>query len=479
MTRFLLRGVAWGEGRRADVRVAAGRIREIAPRLVRATGERALEADGGTLLPGLHDHHIHLLAAAAALGSIACGPPQVDDRGTLHRQLRAAATGTPPGRWLRGVRYHEDVAGGLDRHVLDRIVADRPVRIQHRSGAVWFVNSAGLSALGAETGERPTGVELDADGRPTGRLWRVDGWLRDRLGPAPPPNLAAVGRRLVEAGVTGVTDATPDLDATTTDLLVYAVGDGRLPLHLQLLGARPGAFPRPPTPGGRWVTEGPQKLVLSDHDLPSLPVLVDRIRAARQRATTADHPVAVHCVTRESLILLAMALHEVGPAPGDRIEHAAIVPDELVPTLARLGVTVVTQPGLLAERGDTYLRDVAPEDVPLLYRHGSLLRMGIPVALSTDAPYTELDPWSSLRAATERRTRGGTVIGTQEKVSFHQALGSLLTPLGSPGATPRRIEVGGPADLCLLASPLVRSGDLADVAIRATFVAGELVHDRS
>src|SRR5262249_60460726 len=85
------------------------------------------------------------------------------------------------GVWLRGVGYHESVAGPLDRGLLDRLVPERPLRIQHRSGAEWSLNSAGLRRLDLATA--PAGVERDTTGEPTGRLRRVGDWLRDHLPP--------------------------------------------------------------------------------------------------------------------------------------------------------------------------------------------------------------------------------------------------------------------------------------------------------
>src|SRR5699024_6385117 len=123
----------------------------------------------------------------------------------------------------------------------DRLVPDRPVRVQHRSGALWIVNSAAAARLRLDEAAEP-GVERDGRGHPTGRLWRLDGWLRGRVHGeehAAPPDLAAVGHRLASLGVTGVTDATPDLDPPTVALLADASGDGRLPQRLHLLGASP------------------------------------------------------------------------------------------------------------------------------------------------------------------------------------------------------------------------------------------------
>src|SRR6185312_2852821 len=95
-----------------------------------------------------------------------------------------------PGAWVRATGYHERMAGDLDAATLDLIAPRRRLRVQHQTGALWVLNSAALTAVDAEHG--PASVERGADGRPTGRIWRGDAWLRERLGAEPPP-LAPVG----------------------------------------------------------------------------------------------------------------------------------------------------------------------------------------------------------------------------------------------------------------------------------------------
>ena len=427
------------DGRLVDVVVHGGLVEVIGPTGSAArSGTRVLDGRGGALIPGLHDHHIHLFATAALDRSVRCGPPHVRTAVEL-----AAALGAAPGDgWIRGVGYHERVAGDLDRDTLDRLVGDRPARIQHRSGAQWVLSSAGCRAVGLDAGPAPPGAELDAQGRPTGRLRRLDAWLRERIPPEPAPDVAALSRRLARFGVTGLTDATP---VETVDEL-RALADFRVVQHLQLTGSP--ALADAPFPEG--VGRGPVKVVLGDHDLP----LFDVVVAWFARAHAAGRPVAVHCVTRVAIVLATAALQTTGSHPGDRIEHASVTPLDLLGDLVELGVTVITQPAFVAERGDDYLADVEPADVGDLYRCASLLAGGVPVAGSTDAPYADPDPWRAIAAAVERTTPDGVVLGADERLAPRAALDLFLAPLDHPGGPPRRVEVGAPADLVLLAAPL-------------------------
>ena len=76
---MLIRRASIGGGGCVDIRCGGGRIEAMAGRLAPLRGEPLLDAAGGAVLPGLHDHHIHLYAAAAARASVSCGPPEVAD----------------------------------------------------------------------------------------------------------------------------------------------------------------------------------------------------------------------------------------------------------------------------------------------------------------------------------------------------------------------------------------------------------------
>jgi len=473
---LLIQGVEV-DGRIVDVRIEAGRVVEVADPSARArapapgAGDEVFEAGGGALVPGLHDHHIHLLALAAAARSVRVGPADVGGPEGFAAALQAADAALEPGRWVRAVGYHESVAGPLDRYVLDAIVPGRPVRLQHRGGAMWVANSAALAALGLSpdgvdrSSGVPDGVERGADGSPTGRLYGLDAWLGERV-PREALDLGAVGRMLLDFGVTGVTDATPTERGDDIALLAAAVVDGDLPQHVVVTGGA-GLDPA----AGPDLERGPVKLVVADHALPALDRLAGDIAAAHRRRRA----VAVHCVTRVGLLLALAAWDEAGSRPGDRIEHGAVVHPAEAVRIAAHGLTVVTQPAFVAERGDDYLADVDADDRPHLWPCAGLLRAGIAVGGSTDAPFGPADPWQAIAAAAVRRTPSGHVLGADERLEARRALDLFLGSADAPGGPPRRIAPGAPADLCLLAVPLDEALEAPSAAfVAATIRAGRL-----
>lgn len=425
---MLIRRATLLDGTRVDIR-AAERIGDVADSLVPERGETVLDAAGATVIPGLHDHHVHVHAAAAALGSVRVGPADVGDRDGLLRALRS----TTPGEdgWIRAVGYHEAVAGPLDRALLDTLRPDVPVRVQHRSGVLWTLNSAGLTRLGLS-------------GHPDGRLRSADGEWGAELERRQVP-LGEFSRALARRGVTGITDATPDLDVTT-------VGDwsGEIVQRLHVLA--------------------PGKRILHDDALD-----LDELVAWMTDRHDGGTPVAVHCVTAAQLVVTIAALSIAGARPGDRIEHAAVVPDDCIPDLVELGVTVVTQPNFVAERGDQYRADVPAPEHRELWRVGSLLKAHVRVAFSTDTPFGDGDPWAAMRAAVHRLTPSGAPLGTTERVDAATALALFCGSADSP-TTPRAVAPGEPGDLCIVeGSPDEVLAELDGDRVRATIVGGEPV----
>ena len=448
------------DGAIADVRIRGRRIEAIG-RLPPRSGEAVLDAAGGLLLPGLHDHHIHVAALAAATTSLPCGPPQVVDLDGLTAALRAPGTG-----WLRGIGYHESVAGLLDAAVLDTISPARPVRVQHRGGRMWFFNSLALDLLLSGRAAPPEFERVG--GRLTGRLFEGDAWLRAALG-SRPPSFEQVGSMLALHGVTGLTDMTPGNDAVIARHFAAERQAGRLP-QKTLLAGRPDLRVADMSKGIRL---GPVKLHLHEAALPRPEDMIAAILAAHAKERTA----AVHCATEIELVFALAAFDEAGTMRGDRIEHASVAPDSAVAEIARLGLAVVSQPHFIVERGDAYRASIALPDQPLLYRLLAFLDAGVTLAGGSDAPFGGVNPWISMAGAVTRTTAAGAQIGAAETLTPEQALSLYLA---APEALDRVrcVEVGAPADLCLLDRDWRRARtDLASVGVRATWIDGRPVNN--
>jgi predicted amidohydrolase YtcJ len=430
---MLIRRATTLDGATVDLRVGE-RIDEVADNLAPRSREDVFDAAGGTVLPGLHDHHVHLHAAAAAATSVQVGPPQVRDREALANTLATSRPGEDG--WIRAVGYHDSVAGPLDRAVLDALMPTVPVRVQHRSGVLWVLNSAGLAAIGLPE-------------HPDGRLRSTDSWsdalTRRETG------VADLSSRLCRYGVTGTTDATPDLDAGDIVRLAELHRNGELRQRVHFLA--------------------PGKRILHDDGL-DLDELAGWI-ADRHRS---GGPVAIHCVTAAQLVVAMAALRQAGTHPRDRIEHAAVVPSDCMVDLAALAVTVVTQPNFVAERGDQYLDEVPAAEHDQLWRVASLLRAGVPVALSTDMPFGDSDPWAAMRAAVHRTTPSGAVLGADECISARTALTMFFGCPDEPTRL-RAVAPGEPADLCVLGLPPAAAlAELDTDMVTATIIGGKIAY---
>ncbi len=448
------------------MRVQGTRVASMERELYAQPDETVINAEGGCLLPALHDHHMHLMAMAAAWDSEPCGPPEVTHETRLAERLRALDA-AQPGEWLRGIGYHPCVAGDIDRNWLDRHISRRPVRIQHRGGRLWVLNSAAIEFLAASGENFPAGMERE-NGRPTGRLFEGDAWLRGHL-PRRMPDVASASRQLVRYGIAGITDTTPGNGREQWSLFRQLQDEGALLQRLRVMGTPEITS----CPESAWMQRGEFKLHLLESRLPPWEETVSALREAH----TSGRGVAIHCVTLTELVYALGVLDEAGVKPGDRIEHASVCPPEQLAHIRAMGLRVVTQPHFLAERGDQYIEEVEATDQPWLYRAAAFLRAGVPLAGGSDAPFGGPDPWRVMAAAVARTSPSGKVMSADEALTPEQALALYLSPPDQPGVASRSIVEGVTADLCLLNCNWETARNALDSArVRATWIDGQQVY---
>lgn len=164
-------GVIVAVGGFADARGAVGPAAEV------------VDLDGGHLMPGINDAHIHVASWGASLPPLAVDVsyPGVGSIADVIERIRTRAAETPAGSWIVGGGWStatlaecSEQPGRLPtRQELDRATRDHPVLLDDDSlHAVW-VNSQALERAGVSaTTPDPVGGEVvrDGSGVPTGVL---------------------------------------------------------------------------------------------------------------------------------------------------------------------------------------------------------------------------------------------------------------------------------------------------------------------
>jgi predicted amidohydrolase YtcJ len=418
----LLRDVAFGPARRrVDVRVDGGRVQAMGERLRASAGDAVLSCDGGWLVPGLADHHVHLGAWLRAARSTLLASEAHDE--DWWRRLDAAGT--------RGTGWH--VIFGLDHHhETHRILelAERllhaPTLIVHRTGHAGFLNRAGAGALG-----RGDDRIL---GRP-GTVWRA------ALGPCPAGleerllrNLRAV---LLRRGVTLLQDATPYVrSASETVRRRRAV---LAPIAVRVMG-----HARDPIPDATHV-----KVLDPLNDAPA-----------------TGGPLAVHAVEPEEIVAAVKMVDANG-----RIEHAAVCPPPLVDQIAHSGATVCANPGFLVHRREALWPVLKGGDASFFQPLADFLMAGVPLRFGSDAPVTPPDPWAAVRGACSPRTaraaaRQPAPIALRSALRAVSSAPDMLADDAEPESW-----LGRPADLVVLAP----AANAVGLRVASTIAQGRLV----
>jgi predicted amidohydrolase YtcJ len=185
---------------------------------------RVVDLDGGTLLPGINDSHIHAISLGYMTPplNLDVGYPAVQSIADVAQMVRDAAAGRPAGEWIVGqgwdVGYLAECAADPDRlltrHDLDAAAPDHPVLLIDFSYHTAWVNTAVLQRVGLDPDGDHThdeAVVTHPDGTPTGVLF--ERWQRAALELVPPMTdeqretaARLVMRQLNSLGITSITD---------------------------------------------------------------------------------------------------------------------------------------------------------------------------------------------------------------------------------------------------------------------------------
>ncbi|BCJ35675.1 amidohydrolase [Actinocatenispora thailandica] len=522
------RRIATGDGTEPEAFVVAGEwITQTGPvAALRAARPDATLIDLGdvTVVPGFNDAHSHPTVCAEQLLQLDLSPQRVPDRAAMLAALAERAAGTPAGEWILG--FGVDPArslGGvpLSRDELDAACPRQPVLVVDVTLHAGVLNTAGLALAGYERADdAPAGGELghDAAGRLTGVL--VDQALYDVAFPAftrratvvPRPDRAAAQRafvrfagRLHAAGITSVGDAMVGPESWAT--LAGLAATGELPLRVNALvgyehweSFRAMDLPAPaPTDrlriggvkafadgavnGGVCWTKQPVPAATA----PGRP----RMSPAQLRQVVADvhehgGTIAVHANGDRAIAEVLAAIeaaqrHRPRPEVRHRVEHVAIVDDQIVAAMRALRVVAVPFGQYPAAHGDKLRRFYDPDRIERMFAHRTLLAAGIPVAGSSDHPCGPYEPLYALQSLVTRRDRTGAPFGGSQAITAEQALAVYTTGsayASGEEATKGRIAAGQLADFVALAEDprAVPPDRIGAIEVLGTWLGGTRVY---
>jgi predicted amidohydrolase YtcJ len=218
-------------------------------------------------------------------------------------------------------------------------------------------------------------------------------------------------------------------------------------------------------------------------------VVAEALGSEIARAEDAGWQVAIHsqgdASGREVVRVFARAPERRAGALPRRMEHCGLIPVDLLPELARLGVSPSFHINHLYYYGDALADSIlgaARADRLLPVR--SAFELGLSPTLHADSPMFPAEPLSLVRTAVTRRTRSGRSIGADEAISIEQGLRAVTLNAARQLGMESEIgslEIGKAADLVVLgADPYhVRPEDLTEIDVLGVWVAGRLHEPRS
>ena len=483
---------------------------------------QTLDIGDGCVMPGLVEAHGHPLMEAIVLSDrmVDIRPVTMSDADDVVAAVRSeVAKRGSDGAFLVG--WDALLQTGLPAPTLDWLnccAPDTPLVIIHNSGHKAYFNTAAANQAGltrdtpdpkgAKYGRDANG-DLDGTAEETGAVFSV---LTGAIQPSDyPAMLHAELGRLNRAGLTTCSEMAfepafrPVLeqmrDDLTVRLRVYEVSNATMttdmnPVNGDDLFRQVGIK--------IWVDGSPW---IGNIDL-SFPYLdTDATRTIGVPPGSCGHAN----YTPEQLVEIVhtyfpngwpMSCHVMGDAGVDtildiyeealrrwprddhrlRLEHVGAIRDEQLQRAHDLGVTCSLFVDQIHYWGDIIVDGLfGPERGSRWMPCGSALATGMRISLHNDPPVTPEEPLRNISVAATRTAPSGRVIGPEQRITVEQAIRAQTIDaawqlfsddvIGS-------LEVGKYADMVVLSADprAVAPEDIADLEVRATFLAGKQVY---
>ena len=488
-----------------------------------------IDADGGSVLPGFNDSHVHFIKGGLDLERIDLS--EAVTLAEVQQRVRSWAEENPDEPWVIGRGwYFQAFADKLPtRQQLDAIVRDRPVQLLSADGHTSWVNSAALKRAGItrQTPNPEDGsiVRDPRTGEPTGVLKEAAVELVARVVPPPTREQQARGLRsaIAEAHRNGITSV-QNAGGTTDEFALYAdarrAGDLDIRVYSALSVDGPISEPElarldavgKEYPDDPLFKTGAVKImldgVIESHTAAMLEpytgeqvvgeprIGADDLNRSVRLLDSRGWQVMTHAVgDRAVRMALDAYTHAVRSNPKPererrhRIEHAEIVDTVDFPRFGRLGIIASMQPshGSPDSHLDLWSRSVGPERASGGWPYRQILASDGRLAFGSDWPVDSLNPMLGLHSAVTRTTPEGEPEGgwfPAQRLALTAAVDAYTSGAAWASFDEQRkgtIAPGMLADLVVLTSDIFTAppSRLATTSVAATIFDGRVVYKRS
>ncbi|MER9897590.1 amidohydrolase [Mesorhizobium sp. M0130] len=426
---------------------------------------KIIDAQGGSVVPGFIEAHMHLFGGAAELDNLHLQGVHGFD--ALSDAIRAYADARPNAKLLLGAGVDYTILSKeepVTRHHLDRIIADRPFAMSASDHHTMWANTKALELAGILHGKQlgpGNEIVMGTDGLAAGELregeafgpiLELSGQNRVRLGlatggePDAYPSAAEVAadRDLLHRGLQwcarhGITSIhNMDGNLYQLELLAGLEQEGRLlcrtkiPFHFKnfmTLDMLEKASRMASAYRSEWLSSGMVKMfydgVLEGWTAVMVDDYADRPGWRGEPLFTPEHfaEVALEADRRG----LQIAVHSIGDGAvravldgyeaaqrkngrrdsRHRVEHIEVTTAADVPRFAELGVIASMQPphppGAMDFPLEPTLSRIGRERWPLSYAWRTLKQAGAHVVFASDWPVSRVDPILGIQAAVLRK----------------------------------------------------------------------------
>ena len=478
---------------------------------------RVIDVSGTTLLPGLTDAHGHLYGLGQSLDTVSLfGTHSYDEVVARVRERAATASAN---EWILGRGWDQNHWVGKafpTSAPLDAAIPDHPVWLRRVDGHAGVANGAAMRAAGvtAATPDPEGGRILrDAAGNPTGVF--IDGAeaLIDRAVPAPAfalrkARVLAAAKKIAATGLTEMHDAGAD-DATIRAVREL-IDEKQFPIRVYTMLTDDATLldaylKNPPIirygdrltvraikmyADGALGSRGAALLAPYSDEPGNTGLLVTRpahILEVARRARAAGFQVNTHAIGDRGVRNVLDAYEQAGVTSADRfrIEHLQVVAPSDFTRLAQHGIIASMQPTHATSDMGWAQDRLGADRIRGAYAWRTVLESGARLALGSDFPIEDVNPFFGIYSAVTRQDQSGQPAGgwyPSQKLTLAEAIRGFTSDAAYAAfeeGTRGTIEPGKLADFTIVEGDLyaMPQSELFRAKVRYTMVGGEIVYE--